>query len=274
MTAKLTQALEMCAVTHQGMVREHNEDAISIHPELGLAILADGMGGYQAGEVASGIAIAQIGTDLTLQLPNHPPHKKEVGSTQNNAHRLLRHTVAHANLEIFQTAQAQAQCAGMGTTLAVALFYDNHVTTAHIGDSRVYRLRGEEFITLTRDHSVLQEQLDSGLISVEEARHAYYKNLVTRALGVEASVEVELNDYPVMPGDLYLLCSDGLNDMLADEDIQEALQLLGANLPLAAEQLIQMANDAGGKDNVSVILIRAKDNFSQKSRLSWLLPWL
>jgi protein phosphatase len=149
----------------------------------------------------------------------------------------------------------------MGTTLVMALFCDDQVTVAHIGDSRLYRLRGETFSAITRDHSLLQEQIDSGMISAEEAKFSQNKNLVTRALGVDPEVETEIHEYPVLPGDIYLLCSDGLNDMVEDEEIQLTLQMLAANLELAATQLIQMANDNGGRDNVSVILVKVLHEF-------------
>ena len=136
------------------------------------------------------------------------------------------------------------------------LFYDNRVMVAHLGDSRLYRLRGEEFEQLTRDHSLLQEQIDSGLLTAEQAKTAQHKNLVTRALGIDLGIEPEIREYSCEPGDIYLLCSDGLCDMVSDEDIGMALEALGANLELAAQQLVQMANDNGGRDNVSVILVR------------------
>jgi protein phosphatase len=171
--------------------------------------------------------------------------------------------------------ESQAQYAGMGTTLVLALFYDNQMTVAHIGDSRLYRLRDDDFCAITRDHSLLQEQIDSGLISLDEARFSQNKNLVTRALGVDPEVETEVHDYPVQIGDIYLLCSDGLNDMVEDEEIQLTLQTLSANLELAATQLIQMANDNGGRDNVSVILIKILQDFpAERDWRSKLMTWL
>ena len=164
----------------------------------------------------------------------------------------------------------------MGTTLVMAVFHDNAVTIAHIGDSRLYRLRGEEFGPVTRDHSLLQEQIDGGIITAEQARHSQNKNLVTRALGVDPAVEPEVRDYDVLPGDIYLLCSDGLNDMVDDEEISMTLQALAANLELCATQLVQMANDNGGRDNVSVILVRIKEEFPAPARGGWLarlLAW-
>lgn len=257
----LSSALEIIVRTDSGMVRGHNEDAVFANPNLGLAILADGMGGYNAGEVASGMATMMLSAELETAFSARMPHEIDRVTGQLFAHRCILDKVALTNLAIFSAAESQPQYAGMGTTLVTAVFYDNQVTVAHIGDSRLYRLRGEEFSVITRDHSLLQEQIDSGMISVEEARFSQNKNLVTRALGVDHDVETEIHDYPVQPGDIYLLCSDGLNDMVEDEEIRLTLQMLTANLELAATQLIQMANDNGGRDNVSVIVIKVLREF-------------
>ena len=175
---------------------------------------------------------------------------------------LLRKNVQKANASIYHAAQSQPQYAGMGTTVVAGLFYDNHLAVAHVGDSRMYRLRDEVFESITRDHSLLQEQIDNGMISVEDARRSMNKNLVTRAIGVDEQVEIEVHVHAVQAGDIYLLCSDGLNDMVPDTEIGEAVQMLQANLPLAGNQLIEMANDYGGRDNVSVILVKIKGDFS------------
>lgn len=169
---------------------------------------------------------------------------------------LMRHEVEQINTAIFAASQAQPQCAGMGTTLVAVAFHDGRLTVAHVGDSRLYRCRGERFEAVTRGHSLLQEQIDGGIISAEEARLSHNKNLVTRALGVEPFVRVEVGTQEVVPGDIYLLCSDGLNDMVADEHIERVLRANQANLQLAAQQLVQTANDNGGRDNVTVILAR------------------
>lgn len=261
MTNTLSSALEIVVRTDPGMVREHNEDAVFANPNLGLAILADGMGGYNAGEVASGMATMLLSAELEAAFATTMPHEIDKKTGQRFAHRCIDDKVSQTNRAIFNAAETQPQYAGMGTTLVTAVFYDNQVTVAHIGDSRLYRLRGDEFRTLTRDHSLLQEQIDSGVISVEDARFSQNKNLVTRAVGVDPDVETEIHDYPVLPGDIYVLCSDGLNDMVEDEEIKLALQMLAANLELAATQLIQMANDNGGRDNVSVIVIKVLREF-------------
>lgn len=261
MANTLSSALEIIVRTDPGMVRGHNEDAVFANPNLGLAILADGMGGYNAGEVASGMATMTLSAELEAAFSARMPHEIDRETGQSFAHSCILDKVALTNLAIFNAAESQPQYAGMGTTLVTAMFYDNRVTVAHIGDSRLYLLRGDEFSVITRDHSLLQEQIDSGMISVEEARFSQNKNLVTRALGVDPDVETEIHDYPVQPGDIYLLCSDGLNDMVEDEEIRLTLQMLTTNLELAATQLIQMANDNGGRDNVSVIVIKVLRGF-------------
>lgn len=257
----LSSALQMVKATHTGMVRSHNEDSITADVEIGLAVLADGMGGYNAGEVASGIATALISSETREAMVRNAPHQIDKNTGAPLATRLLRDIIAKANTSIYQSANSQPQYAGMGTTLVVTLLCDNHITIAHIGDSRCYRFRGEKLEQVTRDHSLLQEQIDSGLLTKEAARRSQNKNLVTRALGIEPQVEAEIHTYPVQNGDIYLLCSDGLNDMVEDGDIEMTLAALAANPQLAAEQLVQMANDNGGRDNVSVILIKVRKDF-------------
>lgn len=261
MANSLSDALEIVVRTDAGVVRGHNEDAVFANPNQGLAILADGMGGYNAGEVASGMAITLLSSELEGAFKTRFPGEIDKETGRPFAHLCIAGKVQATNSAIYNAAASQPQYAGMGTTLVVALFYDNRVTVAHIGDSRLYRLRGDAFEVVTRDHSLLQEQIDSGMISAEEARFSQNRNLVTRALGVDPEVETEIHDYPVLPGDIYLLCSDGLNDMVEDEDIGMTLQALGSNLELAASQLIEMANDNGGRDNVSVILVKAVREF-------------
>jgi len=250
--ANLSSVLEIVTATHSGMVRSHNEDSIAADAEIGLAVLADGMGGYNAGEVASGIAVELIRTEMKKSLADRKP--EEFDGTE--AERLIEAHATRANNAIYQASQSQPQYSGMGTTLVVALWHDNQISVGHIGDSRLYRLRDGALEQITRDHSLLQEQIDSGMITKEQARHSQNKNLVTRAVGIDPEVETEVHTYSVQPGDVYLLCSDGLSDMVTDEDVQLTLGSLASNLPLAAEQLVELANDNGGRDNISVILVR------------------
>ncbi len=269
----IQEALEITSQTHSGMVRSHNEDSVAYDASCGLAVLADGMGGYNAGEVASSIAISVLSTEITQRLKSARPEGID-DSGEEIGVSLLRENVQKANSSIYSAAQSQPLYAGMGTTIVAGLFYDNRVAVAHVGDSRMYRLRGATFESITRDHSLLQEQIDGGLISKEDARLSKNRNLVTRAVGIDSEVAVEVNVHEVQVGDIYLLCSDGLNDMVEDEDIGSALQMLQANLPLAASQLIEMANDNGGRDNVSVILVKVNGGFAApRGWLEKLLSW-
>ena len=259
---KVEDAIEIVSQTNPGMVRSHNEDSVAQDAACGLVVLADGMGGYNAGEVASGIAVSVVMTEICQHLQNASPVDRDDATGDELGALLLRDNIRKANASIFQAAQSQPQYAGMGTTIVSGLFYDNRVAVGHVGDSRMYRLRGETLETITRDHSLLQEQIDGGMISIEDARLSKNKNLVTRAVGIDAEVEPEIHLHDVQVGDIYLLCSDGLNDMVEDEDIQSTLYAMQSNLPLATEQLIQMANDNGGRDNVSVILVKVKGEFA------------
>ncbi|HVS27308.1 MAG TPA: Stp1/IreP family PP2C-type Ser/Thr phosphatase [Burkholderiales bacterium] len=270
----LSKALEVATATDPGMVRMLNEDSIAADDASGFVILADGMGGYNAGEVASGIATAMLGATLRQALQTTDPGQIEPASGEPMAVKMLKEHIAGANTSIYQAAKSQPLYAGMGTTLVAGLFYDNRVSVAHIGDSRLYRLRGEEFKQITRDHSLLQEQIDSGMITEEMAKLSQNKNLVTRALGIDPEVEPEIHTYEALPGDIYLLCSDGLSDMVEDEELHLALMGLQANLPLASQQLVQIANDNGGRDNVSVILVRVLRDFPAKADwLNKLISW-
>jgi protein phosphatase len=257
----LSQALQAASLTDPGRVRDHNEDCIESRPEIGLYVLADGMGGYNAGEVASGMATSLI-TDGFQEAWN-PRAVERLGreEAKSLAERLIREQIARANSAVFTTSQNNPECAGMGTTLVMSLFHDNFVAVAHIGDSRLYRLRGETMEQVTRDHSLLQEQLDSGLITPDEAKLSQNKNLVTRALGIDPAVEPEIHVYETAPEDLYLLCSDGLSDMVDDEEIRLTLITLKSNPSLTVQQLVQAANDNGGRDNISAMLVRVAEPY-------------
>lgn len=266
------KALEIVSQTHSGMVRPHNEDSVACDASRGLVVLADGMGGYNAGEVASGITVSVMADEIKNALQNVSAADKDGESGDDIGVMLLRESIKKANVSIYRAALSQPQYAGMGTTVVAGLFYNNHLAVAHVGDSRMYRLRGEEFVSITRDHSLLQEQIDSGIISVEDARLSRNRNLVTHAVGIDAEVKTEIHVHAVQVGDIYLLCSDGLNDMVEDSDIGSTLHTLQSNLSLAASQLIQMANDSGGRDNVSVILVKINGKFAASR--GWWAKWL
>ncbi len=256
--------IQMYAITDVGIRRKHNEDCVQISSQHGIAVLADGMGGYNAGEVASAMAVEIICTSLCekiLTIP-HAEIDKNTGFTGESV--LLRQAIKASNQAIYNAAQTQADCAGMGTTVLAAAFYGNHITAAHVGDSRMYRLRNNKLSHVTEDHSLIHEQVRRGLLTAQDARHSNIKNLVTRALGVDPRVEADLVEDMVLDGDLYLMCSDGLTDVVSDEDIHQSLSRCNKGLEKTATELVQMANNAGGPDNISIILIQATASKTDK----------
>jgi len=264
-------ALEMHAVTNVGVKRAHNEDCVGIVPGHGFAVLADGMGGHNAGEVASAIAVDTI----THYLKNHLDHVSgaepdlDTGFTQESI--MARDAVSMGNNAIYQTAQQKQECMGMGTTVLVAIFYGGHLTAVNIGDSRMYRLRANVLTHLTEDHSLIQEQVRRGILTVADARNSTIRNVVTRALGVAPEITPDVVEDMTLPEDLYLMCSDGLTDVLPDEAIRLTLTRYFGDLHKIASQLVQLANDAGGPDNISVILTQVNGKFYRKrARLSGL----
>lgn len=254
--------LDVASLSHPGMVRAHNEDAVFVDGEAGLVVLADGMGGYSAGEVASGIAVTVVSSGLMPELRSgRELSKVDIQSGLTHAALLLSQQIASANKGIYEAAQARPECAGMGTTIVAAVFFGNRVSIGHIGDSRCYRLRGERFEQLTHDHSLLQEQIDSGQLTAEQARYSLNKNLVTRALGIEAIVPADIAEYRLEADDVYLLCSDGLTDMVDPGVVHGIVTGKRDELPQAAAELVDLANTNGGRDNISVILVRVPGDF-------------
>jgi PPM family protein phosphatase len=261
--------------TDTGKVREHNEDTIAFDAEIGLLVLADGMGGYNAGEVASGIAVKTIVNLVRESVEREDMRSHDAETSMSRPSIILRDAIHRANKIIYQTARTQPQCEGMGTTVVSALFFDNRVAIAHVGDSRLYRLRNDKFEQVTMDHSLLQELVDRGFYSAEEAQRAANKNYVTRALGVEPNVDVEIQEVRAEKGDFYVLCSDGLSDMVEDDDIHLTISTFGDNLDTVAKQLIQLSNDNGGRDNVSVVMAHVAEPFpANKGILDKILGWL
>jgi len=256
---------KFCAMTDTGRARDNNEDALVYDETTGTVVLADGMGGYNAGEVASGMATAFIKSELSRWLI-------EAGkeATPRDIRRAMEICVGNANTSIYNAANTNPQYSGMGTTLVMGVFRNDLLLVGHIGDSRCYRLRDGSLEQITRDHSLLQEQMDAGLITPEQAAASNMKNLVTRALGVEESVLLEVNEYHVRPGDLYLMCSDGLSDMVEDAAIAR-IAVRGGELEELATELIGTANAQGGRDNISVLLIAAVEMTEKKGLIARLL---
>ncbi len=257
-------AVEFFSATDTGRSRTNNEDSVGLDESTSLTVLADGMGGYNAGEVASNMATSFIKSELGRWL-------QEAGSNASDAEvrRAMDICVDNANRAIFNAANANPHYAGMGTTLVVAVFRDARMLIGHVGDSRAYRLRNGRLAQLTRDHSLLQEQLDAGLITQEQASFSANKNLVTRAVGVEDTVLLETHIHEAQPGDLILLCSDGLSDMLDDNMLAHTLLTGPSDLESTGRALIDAANEAGGKDNIAVILARVPGSTASAPRSWW-----
>ena len=265
--------LDCATLSHPGMVRSHNEDSVFVDADAGIAVLADGMGGYNAGEVASGIAVNFVSNGMVPELRSgRELSKVDVTSGLTHAALLLQQQIASANKGIYEAAQARPECAGMGTTIVTLVFCGNRVSIGHVGDSRCYRMRGEKFEQLTHDHSLLQEQIDSGQLTPEQAKYSLNKNLVTRALGIEAIVPADIVEYRVEANDIYLLNSDGLTDMVEPDVIQTIIDDKRSDLAEAAAELIDIANQNGGRDNISVVLVRVPPDFLPAA--GWAQRWL
>ncbi|MDQ6988357.1 MAG: Stp1/IreP family PP2C-type Ser/Thr phosphatase [Mariprofundaceae bacterium] len=257
-------ALEMIAVTDVGVKRSHNEDCVGIDLASGIAVLADGMGGHNAGEVASAMAVDLIKRLLKDGLTRFPQGELDEETGFSREAVLARDSAVLANNTIIETAQSKPECAGMGTTVVVAVFFGDRIAVSHVGDSRMYLLRKEVLSHVTEDHSLIQEQVRRGLLTAEDARNSAIKNLVTRALGVEMDVEADVVEDITLVGDTYMMCSDGLTDVVPDEAIRLTMLEHSNNLEKAAQCLIDLANDAGGPDNISVIIMRVKNEFTRK----------
>jgi PPM family protein phosphatase len=254
-----------CAQTDPGRVRENNEDSVAFDAATNLGVLADGMGGYNAGEIASGMATAYIKSELARWLS-----EASLQASAGEVRRAIEICVDNANRSIFSASCSNSQYAGMGTTLVVGVFLDNRLLLGHVGDSRCYRWRGNTLLQITKDHSLLQEQIDAGLLTPEQAATAPNKNLVTRALGVDDVVFLELNEHRVEPSDIYLMCSDGLSDMMQDSAIAGVLQN-GTSLVPMAQELVTLANENGGRDNITVLLIQASASPDKRGLMARLL---
>jgi len=254
---------EFYSQTDTGRVRTNNEDSVALDERCAVAVLADGMGGYAAGEVASGMACDFIKAELGRWLT-------EAADTASDAdvRRAMDICVDNANRAIFSAASSNPQYAGMGTTLVLAVFRSGRVLLGHIGDSRAYRWRGGMLQQVTKDHSLLQEQIDAGILTPEQAQFSANKNLVTRAVGVEEMALLETHQHDVESGDVILMCSDGLSDMLSDGRIAEIMATHETLSDMGAA-LVSAANEAGGRDNIAVILVRAQGAAEPPARSWW-----
>jgi serine/threonine protein phosphatase PrpC len=243
--------------THQGMVRSNNEDSFCVDKELGLFMVADGMGGHASGEVASRMAVEIIKETFEKSLKDKdvPLVGRMDPGLSAEANRLLS-SIRFANRAIFEMSQKGPEFYGMGTTLVGLLAQADHMIQVHVGDSRIYRFRSGQVTQLTEDHSLVLHQVKLGLLTEDEARASRAKNVITRAIGVLRDVEVDLQMHEWVEGDTYVLCSDGLSDLLSADEIGQLLESTGTDLGASGDALIQMALDRGGHDNVTVVLVR------------------
>ncbi len=277
-------ALEVAWLSDAGLKRTRNEDHAASDPALGLVVMADGMGGYRSGEVASALAVQTIvrhvrlfqhwdsrGSRLESSEPRPDAGTDAIGLSA--ASRVLLEAIGSANTAVFETGRREAECEGMATTVIAALFDGDRIAVGHVGDSRLYRLRGTSIEQITTDHSLVQEFVEQGLCTPEEAARSAARNLVTRAIGIHATVDVDVCEDEVLPEDVFLLCTDGLHDLVSNQEMYLTLRRYSANLEKVARRLVAMAKERGGHDNISVMLARPR----LRGRVRWagrLRRWL
>jgi PPM family protein phosphatase len=265
--------LEVACLSDPGLKRSHNEDHAASDPRLGLVVMADGMGGYRSGEVASALAVQTIVRHVRLFQHQETGHIPPESTGLSPASRVLLDAIGSANTVVFQTGRREADCEGMATTVIAAWFIGDRIAVGHVGDSRLYRVRGASIEQITTDHSLVQELIEQGVYTPEEAQKSAPKNLVTRAIGIHATVDVDVYEEAVLPEDVFLLCTDGLHDLVSNQEMYLTLREYSANLVAAAGRLVAMAKERGGHDNISVMLARPR----ARRRLRWggrLRRWL
>lgn len=242
------------ALSDVGRKREHNEDSLLVLPDLGLFAVADGMGGHQAGERASRMAVEQLGAGVVSPVRD-APRDEVLGA--------LRRAMVGAGMAIFDASQSDPELAGMGTTLTALLFHGGRAFVTHVGDSRAYLYRDGRVQQLTDDHSWVHEQVKAGLLTEHEARESRFRHIITRSVGFEREVQVDGEIWPVQTGDCYLLCSDGLSNHVEVEDLQGVLSTrFYAQVP---RTLVDLANERGGDDNITVVLIYVANDATQEA---------
>ena len=235
--------VRMVTASDVGLQRKNNEDSCAVVEESGLCVVADGMGGHLGGEIASNIAIETVIEAFKARVKDFDERKDA---------ELLTRCIRNANKEIYRRGNADAALKNMGTTIVAAIQARDYMVTANVGDSRIYRLREGGLTHISEDHSWVGELRKKNLISEEDARSHPLKNIITRALGMEPGVEVDVRWEKVKSGDLYLLCTDGLTDLVTDNEILKTLLKHGTNLEAMAAELIDLANAGGGTDNITL----------------------
>ena len=244
--------------TDVGQRRDHNEDAFLVDESLGLFIVADGMGGHAGGGTASSLAVQTIQGSVKEAREREPElFGAQTGVEESALPDVLREAVEAACLKIFETAQGSPELSGMGTTVTATLVDGRTAFIAHVGDSRCYLLRGGRIYQVSEDHSLVNEQLKAGAISPDEARHSRFKNIITRSVGFEQQVQVDLMGVELEAGDILLVCCDGLSNLVEDAEILRVVE--EAPLDETPQRLIELANERGGDDNITVVVVRVQD---------------
>lgn len=242
-------------LTDVGRKRNHNEDSFLIDDELKLFVVADGMGGHAGGGTASRIAVETIDRELrSSRQKNETPFHASGPLQESPLPEIIRNAVESACMAIFHVAQEDPRLAGMGTTVIALLVQDEHAFFAHVGDSRAYLIRGDMIQQISEDHSLVNEQIKAGMITPEEAKHSRYKNIITRSVGFEEDVQVDVMGLMLEPGDVFVLCSDGLANMVEDEELRDIVR--GTSLEETPKKLVELANERGGDDNITVIVVQ------------------
>jgi protein phosphatase len=234
-----------------GRVRPGNEDAYFIDGDYGVFLVADGMGGHAAGEIASRMAAEMVGPGVSRAVAQ--------GLRGSELERRIAELVVEANRAILERAEGEPEKRGMGTTLTVLALGSNGYRLGQVGDSRGYLLRDDELTQITRDHTVVQQQVERGALTSEQARLHPLSHVLTRALGTDEDIEADTYHGKVKPGDVYLLCSDGLSGMVGDGQLEEILTANGTKPEQAVDELIRAANEAGGQDNITAVVVRVED---------------
>lgn len=235
-----------------GLVRQNNEDVWSSEPDIGLYLLADGMGGHQAGEIAARETVNALKESIRSNLTSDNSTYLE---TLSDLSGFLRKAIVYANSVVYKMGKTTPNLRGMGTTLCCMLFHNKGLVFAHVGDSRIYRLRGTKLEQLTKDHSLLSELVAKGKLSENQVSGFLYKNIITKAMGTDHKIDPTIAKKRVALGDIYMMCSDGLSDLLSPEEISEILTK-SSSIELAAKNFIDCANEKGGRDNITVLIAK------------------
>lgn len=245
-------------LTDVGRKRLHNEDSYLIDDELQLYVVADGMGGHAGGGTASRLAVETIDRELRKTRDGKEnPFAVSAVLQESPMPEAVRGAVERACMAIFGAAQEDPRLAGMGTTVIALVVKDDAAFFAHVGDSRAYLIRGDLIQQISEDHSLVNEQIKAGMITAEEAKHSRYKNIITRSVGFEEEVQVDVMGLLTEPGDTFILCSDGLANMLEDRELLDTVH--SSRLEEIPRKLVDLANERGGDDNITVIVVQTQE---------------